>query len=100
MIYDTAGNEILSAAFSMSSADVKTATIQIDCTAGQYLRGEAVSGLTVEAKQEDAVSWTNIETTPIDLATWDGTTETFLVRFTAPSIAEYTRKTFRLSVGP
>ncbi len=100
MIYDNSGEPILSAAFSMSSSEVKTATIQIDCVAGQYLRGESVAGLTVEAKHNAAGGWTNIETTPISLGTWDGNKETFQVRFTAPSVTEYSRKSFTLTVGP
>lgn len=100
MIYDLNDQPVYSASFALGPNGVQTAEIKVECAAGRYLRGTAVTGLAVEAKHEDALSWTDIETTPIDLATWDGDTEKFLVRFTAGSVTAYDRLQFSLSVGP
>ena len=100
MIFDTDGLPAFSTTVGLGPNDQKTATIDIECKTGFSLKGTAVSGVTVEAKQEDAVSWTNIETTPIDLTTWAGTTERFLVRFTTASVTSFDRVTFTLTVEP
>lgn len=100
MIFDTDGLPVYSAAVALGTGEQSTATVDVECRTGYSLRGTAVTGVTVEAKQEDAVSWTNIETTPIDLTPWAGTTERFLVRFTAGTVTSFDRVTFTLSVAP
>lgn len=100
MIFDTEGLPVFSAAVGLGPNGQKTTTVDVECKTGYSLKGTAVSGVTVEAKQEDAVSWTNIETTPIDLTPWVGTTERFLIRFTAGAVSSFDRVTFTLTVEP
>lgn len=98
MIFDTEGLPIYSAAIGLGPNEQKTAEIDVDCKTGYVLKGTAVSGVTVEAKHEDAAGWTNIETTTISLTPWAGTRERFLVRFTTSTVATFDRPTFTLSV--
>lgn len=100
MIYDTSGTPVYSAAIALESNEEKTAEVDIDCLAGYSLSGTSVSGITVTAKHQDAVSWTNIETTPISLATWAGETERFLIKFSASTVSSPERLSFTLTVGP
>lgn len=100
MIYDTDGLPLYSASVSLGPNETKTAEIDIACKTGYALKGEPISGVTVEAKHEDAVSWTNIETTPIALDSWAGTTERFKIRFTTGTVSAFDRVSLSLSVEP
>lgn len=84
--YDTNGKKIPGAAISLSPSDTKTASVQIGCNTGYYLSGHAVADVIVEAKHSAAGGWTNIETTPIDLSTWNRSIETFQIRASQDSI--------------
>jgi hypothetical protein len=77
-----------------------TQTIEIDCVDGHTfsLASGAVSGCVVEFKHEDEVSWTAIETTPYDLSAFDGTRETFQIRFDPSAAAA--PQALRFRVGP
>jgi hypothetical protein len=99
MIYDTDDNRILSTYIPISSSETKSFTLTLTCTTGYFFRGEVVANLTVEAKHSGSGSWTNIETTPIALATWNGTNQDFNVRITSGAITTRDRRAFRLSVG-
>lgn len=98
MIFDTEGLPIYSAAIGLGPNEQQTAEVDIDCLADYVLKGTAVSGVTIEAKHVDAVSWTSIETTTIDLTPWAGSRERFLVRFTTATVTSFDRPTFTLSV--
>jgi hypothetical protein len=50
------------------------------------LRSETVSDLTVEARLSGTSTWINIETTPIDLTTWNGSRQNFEIRLTADNV--------------
>lgn len=100
MIYDTDGLPVYSAAIALSPNTEETAEIDVRCTEGYRLAGTSVSGLTVTAKHEDAGGWTDIETTPIDLSPWAGSTERFLIKFAVGSIASYDRVSFTLTAEP
>lgn len=100
MIYDLNDEPVYSASLALQSNDSQTAEIKVDCATGRYLRGTSATGVTVEAKHELAAGWTNIETTPIDLGSWDGSTEKFLVKFSTSTVSAYGRVQFTLSVGP
>lgn len=95
---DTNNDGLLSVNFAMRSAEVVTASVLIDCVTGFSLFGQSVSDIAVEARQGVSGAFTNIETTPIDLGTWNGTRQLFHVRLTAGSIVAYTRRTFTLTV--
>lgn len=98
MIFDTAGLPIYSAAIGLGSDEVKTAQIDVDCRSGYRLKGTEVDGVTVEAKHEDGISWTDLETSTIDLTPWAGSRERFLIRFNAATVAEFDRPVFTLAV--
>jgi hypothetical protein len=98
-IYDLDDEVIYSSAFALRSGETATATIQIDCVTGWRLSGEVVAGVTIEARHGSAGGWTDIETTPIDLSTWNGSRETFEIRFTAGTITSFSRKSFTLTVS-
>src|SRR6478672_3851398 len=98
-IYDTDDNVIYSSEFALRSGEQATATIHIDCVSGFQLSGEAVADVTVEARHGSAGGYTDIETTPIDLGTWDGTSQTFEIRFTAGTITTPLTRAFQLRVS-
>jgi hypothetical protein len=77
-----------------------TQTIEIDCVDGHTfsLVTGAVSGCVVEFRQEDEVSWHNIESSPYDLSAFDGTRETFQIRFDPSAATAPQQLQFR--VGP
>lgn len=99
MIHDMNGVRILEARFEVASDDAETGSVLIECHAGMFLSGETVEGLTVEARAAGEPSWTDIETTPIDLSTWDGTMQEFEVRVTAPAVTSDVVELFALRVG-
>ena len=86
VFYDTDGNRVEAGNISLDPSDTKTATVQIGCNTGYYLSGHAVADVIVEAKHSAAGGWTNIETTPIDLGTWNRSIETFQIRASQDSI--------------
>ena len=77
-----------------------TQEIEIDCHDGHEFSLEtgAVAGCVVEFKHDLEVSWTNIETTPYDLSPFDGSRETFQIRFDPSAAANPQALKFR--VGP
>lgn len=86
---------------SLESTQNRVYTVTIDCFDGHELSlGTAVTDLTVEAKHSAAGSYTDIETTAIDLSTWAGTTQTFNIRLTAGTITSHLIRSFRIRVGP
>ena len=97
-IYDTDGHVIYSVPVSLFPGQQKAATIQIDCVDGYSLYGAAVADVAVEARHGTSGSWTNIETTPIDLTPWDGSRETFQVRFTNESSTAQDSRSMALTV--
>jgi hypothetical protein len=99
MIYDTDGNGLLSANFAIRSGEVVTGSFQVDCASGWQISGEAVADVTVELKHSAAGGYTNIETTPIALGTWDGTVQTFNFRMTAGTITSATTRAFKFTVA-
>jgi len=84
----------------LESGENRIITFSIPCYDGRELSGEAVTGLTVEARHGTGGAWTNIETTPIDLSPYAGSTGTFQVRVTAGTITTHTIWAFKLFVGP
>ena len=98
MIYEN-GNLVDRIALGLASAASRTYTLEIDCVAGQFLSGESVSDIAVEARHGTGGGWTNIETTPIDMSTWAGSLETFQVRITADTITGDTTRMFTINVA-
>jgi len=98
MIYDLDDNPINSFALSIPSGDDPVLQIKIDCVTGYEFFSDAVSLLAVEARHQGDVSWTNIETTPIDLTSLNGLREIFEVRLTADVVAAIQRRAFSLRV--
>jgi hypothetical protein len=86
MIYNSDGNQMLSSNLAMFSTEVKTDTITIDCKTGYFLSSSTVDNILVEAKKVGGGSWTNIETTPIDLSADNGTQQDYEIRLTAGTI--------------
>lgn len=90
-------NDVL--AVSLESTTNRVFTVTIDCYDGHYLTGEVVGDATIEAKHSSG-AYVDIETTSIDLSSWDGTQQTFLIRMTAGTITSHLTRAFRLRVGP
>lgn len=86
-------------AVSLESTTNRVFTVTIDCYDGHYLTGEVVGDATIEAKHSSG-AYVDIETTSIDLSSWDGTQQTFLIRMTAGTITSHLTRAFRLRVGP
>jgi hypothetical protein len=80
MILDTDGNRILSAHVAIESGGNVTGSFQVECESGWVIAGSAVADITCEVKHS-AGAYVDIESNTIDLATWDGTTQTFNFRF-------------------
>lgn len=101
MIFDTINNRLISANFALVSAAVETLSIRIDCVTGYSLSlaSGADADLIIEAKQSAALTYTNIELTPIDLGTWNGTRQTFIIRITAPTVTGISRKNLNFKVS-
>ncbi len=70
----------------------------IRCYDGYELSCEVVGDLTVEAKHDLDVSYTNIEYTGYDVSSFAGSDETFQLRFTPGSVAG--TRAFRFRYGP
>ena len=97
-IKDTDGNIISGAAFVVRSTENEIGTFEIDCAAGWSLYGTVTSEMVVEARHGSSGGWTDIETTPIDLTPWDGSTETFQFRVTAPTVTVASTIAYTLTV--
>lgn len=59
--------------------------VEIRCLDGYELSCDSVSNLTVEAKHDSDVSYTDIEVSAIDVSSFAGSDETFQLRFTPSS---------------
>jgi len=100
MIYDHDDRPLLSTTLSIGPSTDLQFKIEIDCRAGEFLRSTAVSNLTIYARHHNTGgSFTNIETTPLDLSTWDGDKEEFDIKVESDAFTEYARRSFFLSVG-
>lgn len=100
MIYiDAVQDDTMEASLYASSATV-TQEIEIDCNDGHTFSLEtgAVTGCAVRFKQEDEVSYTDIEAGAYDLSPFAGTRETFLIEFNPSAAANPQALKFR--VGP
>jgi hypothetical protein len=100
MIYDHDDRPLLSTTLSIGPDDDLQFKIYIDCRAGESLRSTVVGDLTVSARHASTGgAFTNIETTPLALGTWDGDKEEFDIKIESSAFTEYARRSFFLSVG-
>lgn len=99
MIYDLDQNPLSAAALSIRSGEQKIISVLIDAENDNLLRSETVAELLVEAKHNDQLSWTNLETDGLDLSAWSGSRATFQIRLTAGTITEIEERVFTLSVS-
>lgn len=98
MIYDLDNNPLSSFSMSIASGDDAVLQLQLDCLSGYEFFSLSVSNIAVEARKQGDVSWTNIETTPIDLSPYNGLREIFEVRLTADVVSAINRRSFALKV--
>ena len=89
-------DELFGQLIKSGSAVVKE--VEIRCLDGYELSCDVVGDLTVEAKHDADVGYTNIETTAYDVSSFAGADETFQLRFTPGSVAGV--KAFRFRYGP
>ena len=89
-------DELFGQLIKSGSAVVKE--VDIRCLDGYELSCDVVGDLTVEAKHDADVSYTDIETTAYDVSSFAGADETFQLRFTPGSVAGV--KGFRFRYGP
>jgi hypothetical protein len=99
MIYDTDDNPISSYSMSVSSGAAPVLQIRADCKTGYSLSCETVADLAVEARKLGDTVWINIETTPISLAAYDGTRQTFEIRMTAAVVTAIQTRNFKIRVA-
>lgn len=99
MIYDLDDNPLSAFPLTIFSGETKTLTIRVECRTGYFLRSENVVGLTVEARRTGAEAWTNIETTPLDLSSFNGTRQNYEIRLIADATAIIQRRNFKLTVS-
>lgn len=84
----------------IESGQSKIIPFNVQCFTGNELSGESVADLAVEARHGASGGWTNIETTPIDLSPYDGSTELFQVQITAGTVTTPFVRSFTLRNGP
>lgn len=96
MFWDLDDREIMQFRFPIESGATKTMQLKTDCESGKTLLCSSVPNLLVEGKHTSSGTWINLETTGIDLTTWDGTIETFDIRFTADNLSSYSLENFFL----
>jgi hypothetical protein len=98
MIYDLNDNRMLSASIVAYSGVAVSGQFKVDCKSGWRLSGQAVADALIEVAHHGD-SYVNIETTPIDLTTWDGSREIFDFRITPGTITAPLRRAFALTVA-
>src|SRR5690606_13858094 len=93
MIYGLDGNRTETSRFDASLNTAFTAKRKIECKTGYYLSCDAVANLTVEARKESVGgSWTDIETTPLDLSSVNGNLIVYEFRFTGTALGSAVAK--------
>jgi hypothetical protein len=100
MIYNSSAVPINNVALSLESGQNRIYTILIDCYSGHTLSAEIVGDVVIEARQGTAGAWTDIETTPISLTSYNGTRETFQFRVTSGTNTSHLVRSWRFRVGP
>lgn len=99
MIYYPDTNERVTRQNFMSRGADLTWTWDIEGRAEYSLKADTIAGVTVEARLEGDVSYTDIETTPIPLDDYIGTRQPFEFRITPDTITEDQRKLIRIYCG-
>ena len=95
MFYDLADNPTPSFAITLSAGVPYVFAIRIDCRSNLSLKSESVSDLLVEGRLLGDVSWTNLESSEIDLTAYAGTRRSFEIQLT-PAADINVSKAFRL----
>lgn len=99
MITDLDNNPITVFNFAMASAGVLTMSVKIDCKTDYRLTCSVTANIVVEGRKSGDVSWTNLESSFIDLSAYDGTRQTFEIRLTGASVSVRTRVKPQLRVA-
>jgi hypothetical protein len=99
MIRDTDNSPISTYIGAIAPSGVFTTTMHIDCEENSKLSSESTSAYAVEARKVGDASWTNLETTPIDLTPYAPARTAFQLRITAGA-AISGRNRFAVRVGP
>jgi hypothetical protein len=82
----------------IKSGSAVTIEREIRCYDGYELSCDVVGNITIEAKHDDDVSFTNVAFTPYDVSSLAGADETFQFRFTPGATAGVA--SFRFRYGP
>lgn len=94
IIFDLDGNPLPAGFISVPVSGSKQLQVMIDCVTGLVLQMDAVPDITIEAKQEDQVTFTDL-VAGLALSTWNGSREIFDIKITAGAVAPYqVRKAF------
>lgn len=86
MIYDSENNPINRFAYAQAKSTAKTMQILVDCKDGYRLFCDVTANVTVEGKLSTDVSYTNLESSFIDLSPYDGFRKTFDIRVTTANV--------------
>lgn len=92
MIFNEEGVPLLNIQSSAKSDSVRELSIYVDCFNGYYLSSASLSGVLVEAKHKDSVSYSDISVSPIDLSSWNSTRQKFNIKI---SIGTFSVRTFK-----
>lgn len=98
MIYDLNDNPLQAAHLSVTENLSRSFEMRVECRSGYFLRAETVADLTVEARRSGSPTWTNLETSEIDLSAWLGTRQQFEVRLSAGASGALELRNFALRV--
>jgi len=99
VIFDTDGFPITAFSMTQDEQTSQTAIIQIECREDYRLYADVVADVLIEGKHASSLTWTNLETSDIDLTPWAGTTETFNIRFTTGDVSVITRHVLAIRVA-
>jgi hypothetical protein len=99
VIYDTEDNPLSSGDLSLGSEESRQITIKIDCGPGLILRAEAAADLSIQGRQADEVSSSDLVAGGLDLTSWQGSREIFIIDITAGEVLTIQERSFALTVG-
>jgi len=91
-MFDTDNTFINQYTGSIEAGATQTAIVRVDCITGKTLKASVVSDLTLTGRlYGTSDSFTDLESTGIDLSPYNGTRRSFEIRIVAASVSRRTR---------
>lgn len=100
MIYYPDTNERVTRSNYMTRGTAVQFTYDVEGKAGYALQADDLAGVTIEARLEGDVSWTDLPSNPIALDAYVGLRQPFEFKLTPDAYTEDARKLVRIYSGP